>query len=98
MCANGPTASTLSWVPFYFLIPFCQPSAPTLFANGGGGGPLCKEGSEIMGLFSRALEELREVMSKDELKTFLTIHIREGASQVVLLFMDELPTFKLPWH
>lgn len=51
-----------------------------------------------MGLFSCALEELREVMSKDELKTFLTIHIREGASQVVLLFMDELPTFKLPWH
>lgn len=36
-----------------------------------GGGPLCKEGSEIMGLFSRALEELREVMSKDELKHFL---------------------------
>ena len=39
---------------------------------------------------------LSNVMSKDELKTFLTIHIREGASQVVLLFMDELPTFKLP--
>ena len=37
-------------------------------------------------------------MDKDELKTFLTIHIREGASQVVLLFMDELPTFKLLWH
>ena len=37
-------------------------------------------------------------MDKDELKTFLTIHIREGASQVVLLFMDELPTFKLLWY
>ena len=45
-----------------------------------GGGPLCKEGSEIMGLFSCALEELREVMSKDELKTFLIIHIRCIAS------------------
>ena len=36
-------------------------------------------------------------MDKDELKTFLTIHIREGAWQVVLLFMDELPKYKLPW-
>ena len=37
------------------------------------------------------MEELRKVMNKNELKTFLTIHIREGAWQVVLLFMDELP-------
>ena len=44
-----------------------------------------------------ALEELREAMDKDELKTFLTIHIREGTWQVVLLFMDELPRVKLPW-
>ena len=36
-------------------------------------------------------------MDKDELKTFLTIHIREGAWQVVLLFTDELPRVKLPW-
>ena len=36
-------------------------------------------------------------MDKDELKTFLTIHIREGAWQVVLLFTDELPKCKLPW-
>ena len=36
-------------------------------------------------------------MDKDELKTFLTIHIREGAWQVVLLFTDELPKVKLPW-
>ena len=36
-------------------------------------------------------------MDKDELKTFLTIHIREGAWQVVLLFVDELPKYKLPW-
>ena len=36
-------------------------------------------------------------MDKDELKTFLTIHIREGAWQVVLLFTDELPGDKLPW-
>ena len=36
-------------------------------------------------------------MDKGELKTFLTIHIREGAWQVVLLFMDELPKYKLPW-
>ena len=35
-------------------------------------------------------------MDKDELKTFLTIHIREGAWQVVLLFTDELPRVKLP--
>ena len=35
-------------------------------------------------------------MDKDELKTFLTIHIREGAWQVVLLFTDELPKVKLP--
>ena len=45
-----------------------------------------------------ALEELREAMDKDKLKTFLTIHIREGAWQVVLLFIDELPRFKLPWN
>nr|XP_058966412.1 NACHT, LRR and PYD domains-containing protein 3-like [Pocillopora verrucosa] len=45
----------------------------------------------------RALEELREAMDEDELKTFLTIHIREGAWQVVLLFTDELPKYKLPW-
>ena len=38
----------------------------------------------------RALEELREALDEDELKTFLTIHIREGAWQVVLLFTDEL--------
>ena len=36
-------------------------------------------------------------MGKYELKTFLTIHIREGAWQVALLFMDELPARKLPW-
>ena len=36
-------------------------------------------------------------MDKDELKTFLTIHIREGAWQVVLLFTDELPRGKLQW-
>ena len=36
-------------------------------------------------------------MDKGELKTFLTIHIREGAWQVVLLFTDELPKVKLPW-
>ena len=41
------------------------------------------------------MEELRKVMNKNELKTFLTIHIREGAWQVVLLFMDELPKYKL---
>ena len=48
----------------------------------------------------RTLEELREAMDKDNLETFLTIHIREGAWQVVLLFMDELPTSKLPrtWY
>ncbi|CAH3137937.1 unnamed protein product, partial [Pocillopora meandrina] len=48
----------------------------------------------------RALEELREAMDKDELKSFLIIHIREGASQVVLLFLNELPTRKLPleWY
>ena len=39
-------------------------------------------------------------MDKDELKTFLTIHIREGAWQVVLLFTDRLPRVKLPrdWY
>ena len=37
-------------------------------------------------------------MDKDELETFLTIHIREGAWQVVLLFTDELPIFKVPWN
>ena len=36
-------------------------------------------------------------MDKYELKTFLTIHIRGGAWQVALLFMDELPARKLPW-
>ena len=36
-------------------------------------------------------------MDKYELQTFLHIHIRGGAWQVVLLFMDELPTRKLPW-
>ena len=36
-------------------------------------------------------------MDKYELHTFLHIHIRGGAWQVVLLFMDELPTRKLPW-
>ena len=48
----------------------------------------------------RALEELRKVMHEDELKTFLTIHIKEGAWQVVLLFMDELPEYELPpdWY
>ena len=48
----------------------------------------------------RALEELRDAMDKHELETFLTIHIREGAWQVVLLFMDELPEYKLPldWY
>ena len=35
-------------------------------------------------------------MDKDELIAFLTIHIREGAWQVVLLFTDELPRVKLP--
>ena len=45
----------------------------------------------------RALEELREAMDEDELKTFLTIHIREGAWQVVLLFTDELSEYYLPW-
>ena len=34
-------------------------------------------------------------MDKDELIVFLTIHIREGAWQVVLLFTDELPRVKL---
>ena len=43
------------------------------------------------------MEELREAMDEDELETFLTIHIREGAWQVVLLFIDELATHKLPW-
>ena len=43
----------------------------------------------------RALEELRKVMDEDELKTFLTINIKEGAWQVVLLFMDELPEYEL---
>ena len=36
-------------------------------------------------------------MYKYELHTFLRIHIRGGACQVVLLFMDELPTRKLSW-
>ena len=35
-------------------------------------------------------------MDKYELKTFLHIHIRGGAQQEVLLFVDELPTRK-PW-
>nr|XP_058961680.1 uncharacterized protein LOC131788621 [Pocillopora verrucosa] len=46
----------------------------------------------------RALEELRVAMDKDELKAFLTIHIREGAWQVVLLFTDELSISKQPWY
>nr|XP_058970904.1 ribonuclease inhibitor-like isoform X2 [Pocillopora verrucosa] len=46
----------------------------------------------------RALEELREAMDQDELKTFLAIHIREVAWQVVLLFTDELPRVELPWE
>ena len=39
-------------------------------------------------------------MDKDELKRFLTIHIREGVWQVVLLFIDKLATRKLPrdWY
>ena len=49
-------------------------------------------------LSPRALEELRVAMDEDELKTFLTIHIREGAWQVVLLFTDELSIFKRPWY
>ena len=49
-------------------------------------------------LSPRALEELRVAMDEDELKTFLTIHIREGAWQVVLLFTDELSIFKQPWY
>ena len=36
-------------------------------------------------------------MDEDKLNTFLTIHIREVAWQVVLLFTDELPSVKLPW-
>ncbi|PFX15540.1 hypothetical protein AWC38_SpisGene20240 [Stylophora pistillata] len=43
------------------------------------------------------VNELREAMDEYELKAFLTIHIREGAWQVVLLFMDELPLHNLPW-
>ncbi|PFX14009.1 NACHT, LRR and PYD domains-containing protein 3 [Stylophora pistillata] len=43
-----------------------------------------------------AVQKLREAMDKYELKTFLTIHIREGAWQVVLLFTDELRSRKLP--
>ena len=62
---------------------------------GGGGIPYVKKAQR---LWDYSLAPEREVMSNDELKTFLTIHIREGESQVVLLFMDELPTFKLPWH
>ena len=49
-------------------------------------------------LSPRALEELRVAMDEDELKTFLTIHIREGAWQVVLLFTDELSISKQPWY
>ena len=37
-------------------------------------------------------------MDKYKLQPFLHIHIRGGALQVVLLFMDELPTRKLPWE
>ena len=37
-------------------------------------------------------------MSVDELKTFLTIHIRKVAWQVVLLFTDELPIVESPWY
>ena len=37
-------------------------------------------------------------MDKDELKTFLSIHIGEGAWQVVLLFTDELCIYKRSWY
>ena len=43
----------------------------------------------------RTVEELREAMDEEELKTFLTIHIREGAWQVAMLFLDELPRSQL---
>ncbi|XP_022806346.1 NACHT, LRR and PYD domains-containing protein 9-like [Stylophora pistillata] len=43
-----------------------------------------------------SVEELREAMDKYKLKTFLRIHITEGAWQVALLFMDELPSDELP--
>ncbi|PFX15012.1 NACHT, LRR and PYD domains-containing protein 12 [Stylophora pistillata] len=43
------------------------------------------------------VNELGEAMDEYELKAFLTIHIREGAWQVELLFMDELPLHNLPW-
>ena len=36
-------------------------------------------------------------MGENKLNAFLTIHIREVAWQVVLLFTDELPRVKLPW-
>ena len=42
------------------------------------------------------VKELREARDVYELKTFLTLHIREGAWQLVLLFTDELPSEKLP--
>ncbi|XP_022804733.1 uncharacterized protein LOC111341950 isoform X6 [Stylophora pistillata] len=59
--------------------------------------------SAKLGLRKRALhslnavEELQEAVDEYELKTFLSIHIREGAWQVALLFMDELSYNKLPW-
>ena len=39
-------------------------------------------------------------MDKDEWETFLTIHIREGAWQVVLLLIDEFPKHERPlgWY
>lgn len=43
-----------------------------------------------------AVKELREAMDEYELKTFLSIHIREGTWQVALLFMDKLSPNKLP--
>ena len=42
---------------------------------GGGGIPYVKKAQR---LWDYSLAPEREVMSKDELKTFLTIHIREG--------------------
>ncbi|XP_022785156.1 uncharacterized protein LOC111325590 isoform X1 [Stylophora pistillata] len=59
-------------------------------------------GSAKLGLRRRvlrspsAVKDFLEAMDEHELKTFLTIHIREGAWQVVLLFTDELPSDKLP--
>lgn len=41
--------------------------------------------------------KFREAVDKYKLKTSLHIHIRGGAWQVALLFMDELSTRKLSW-